>query len=303
LRFIALGHNDCFKAVLASRDERITANEVHEVRALHEQLRHDGVVIVLLRHMTVGALLRFIRTGGHHILRGTTANRVRHIRAECNAREAARGNRLLLCVNRLAVVVVARDVNGATAAGWIHLVAGRKAIAGEHEHVVAERLEVVGDEVSSYIAFIMKIGRLFVGFLWQVAAKAARIPRTVAGNTANVIVLMRDALAIDNLIRIGRAAPGELPVATPANGLRLVRARVVIGVARSDRVGRLLHDPRATFFHHAVLNQLAGGLLPLEAGSIEGRLKGEQIVTTGISVAYGRARNRRRSGRAGGWHP
>ncbi len=102
------------------------------------------------------------------------AHRVRHVRAERVAAEALGGDRLLLRVDRLAVVVVRADVDGARRAGRDDAVAGHVAVAGQHEDVVAQRLEVVGRPVAaSSSPSLCSMRHLLVGLLRQVAAEAA----------------------------------------------------------------------------------------------------------------------------------
>ena len=64
LRLLALGYFDRFKALFALGDPAILADEVDEIGALHQQLRHDGVVVVLLGQMAIGAGLGFCRAAG-----------------------------------------------------------------------------------------------------------------------------------------------------------------------------------------------------------------------------------------------
>ena len=57
LRLVALGHHDGRQPVIARADPAVAADEVDEVRPLHQELRHDRVVVVALGEMTVGAHL------------------------------------------------------------------------------------------------------------------------------------------------------------------------------------------------------------------------------------------------------
>ena len=57
LRLVTLGDHDGRQPVIARRDPAIAADEVDEVRPLHQELRHDRVVVVVLGDVTVGAHL------------------------------------------------------------------------------------------------------------------------------------------------------------------------------------------------------------------------------------------------------
>ncbi len=61
------GDFDSFEAFLAAGDPTVAADKVHEVGALHQKLRHDRVVVVLLRQVAIGASFSFGRAaaGGH----------------------------------------------------------------------------------------------------------------------------------------------------------------------------------------------------------------------------------------------
>ena len=54
LWFVIFRHLDGLDAAVAA-DPGVEADEVDEIGALQQKLRHDGVVVVLLGHMTVGA--------------------------------------------------------------------------------------------------------------------------------------------------------------------------------------------------------------------------------------------------------
>ena len=57
LRLIALGDNDRSKAMVASGDPAVASDEIDVVRALHQKLGDDRVIVAVLREMTVGARL------------------------------------------------------------------------------------------------------------------------------------------------------------------------------------------------------------------------------------------------------
>ncbi len=100
------------------------------------------------------------------------------------------GDGLLLDVDRLAVLVVRADVDGAGRPRRADAVAGHVAVAGQHVDVVAQRLEVVGDVVAGHVALVVQLRHLLVGLLRQVAAEATRVPRRMAGDAAHVALGM-----------------------------------------------------------------------------------------------------------------
>ena len=93
LRFAKLGHPHRFDSTIQA-EKGVHADEVDEVGALQGQLRQDGVIVVLVAHMAIGAGLGFL--GAH---------RVRVVRRKGLGREARRGNRRLLHIDALAVDV------------------------------------------------------------------------------------------------------------------------------------------------------------------------------------------------------
>src|SRR5580700_1764203 len=95
LRLIPLGDDHRLHPVVAFSDPAVPTDEVHEVRALHQQLRHLRIVVVFSRQMAVGALLGLFE-----------ANRMRRGGAERLPRESFGGNRLLLSIDYFAVCIV-----------------------------------------------------------------------------------------------------------------------------------------------------------------------------------------------------
>ena len=147
--------------------------------------------------------------------RRPAADRVRHVGAERDPRHPLARDRLLLDVDRLAIGVVRADVDGARRPRRADPVAGRVAVAGQHEHVVAEGLEVVGDVVARDVALVVELGHLLVGALGQVAAEAARVPRRVAGDAVHLLAGVGAGL----LLAVGDVAPDDLVSALEADGL------------------------------------------------------------------------------------
>ena len=106
LRFLLLSHNGCNKATSAQASPRVSTDKIGVVCALHQQLRHDGVVVVVLRHVAIGTHFCFVCAGAGRgkidWLSGWSrraANGVRHIGAKSDTAQALSGNRLLLNVD------------------------------------------------------------------------------------------------------------------------------------------------------------------------------------------------------------
>ena len=57
LRLLLLGHDHGGQAVTAGRHPAVTADEVDVAGAVHQELGHDGVVVVVLGHVAVGTRL------------------------------------------------------------------------------------------------------------------------------------------------------------------------------------------------------------------------------------------------------
>ena len=107
----------------------------------------------------------------HVLVSPRAADGVRHVGAEGDAAQALGRDRLLLHVDRLAVVVVRADVDGTRRAGRADAVAGDVAVAGQHVDVVAQRLEVVGDVVARHVAFVVQAA---ASSCWPSAADGSR---------------------------------------------------------------------------------------------------------------------------------
>ena len=82
LRLVRFGPNDGVEPSLPFADVGVTPEEIHRAGAETEQLRHPGVVVVVLREMAVGAILRC----------ADAARGVREMRVERLAAVAFRGN-------------------------------------------------------------------------------------------------------------------------------------------------------------------------------------------------------------------
>ena len=164
LRLVPFGDPGRLEAALHA-GPGVQADEVHEVRPVQQQLRHDRIVVVRLADVAVGAGLRLGPADG-----------VREVRREGLAREAGGGDRRLLDVDPLAIDVGrGQDERRGRADRRDDIVLGRL-VTAELEHVVARDLRIVGREVARLLALIMVDRGAVVRLDRQVAAGAARRP-------------------------------------------------------------------------------------------------------------------------------
>ena len=252
LRFGLFGNDDPLESVFACSDPAEFSDEVGIASALHEQLGCDRVVVIVDRDMAIGAGLGFRDTwqsmwSGFAPI-GSAPNGVRNVGAERDAAKSLATDGLLLSVNRFAVGVVAANVDRARASSGADAIASDVAIAGQHVHVVAERLEIVGDTISRDFSKSMQIWSLDVGFLGQMATKTTWVPRAMACDAAHVAVLVSAFFVGESV------APTHHPVAVHPNRLCHVAFWIVLVIARIDGVGGLGHFPRKIFFDVAALN-------------------------------------------------
>ncbi len=192
------------------------------------------------------------------------------LRAEGDAREALGRDRLLLDVDRLAVGVVRPDVDGARRPRRADPVAGHVAVAGQHEDVVAQGLEVVRDVVARDVALVVELGHLLVGLLRQVAAEAARVPGRVAGDAAHVVVGVGAGVFAGR--RAGRPRRSVRSRTGPSWPGAPSRCSALAGI---DRVGDLDDLPGQVGLDHRVLDDLVAPAL--EPALLEGRAQGRQV--------------------------
>jgi hypothetical protein len=95
LRFVTLGYHHRFQSLVAFRHPAVSADEIHQVGALHQELREPGVVVVILGDVAIAAVLGL-----------GPAHRVRHGGAEGLSGKPFRGNGLLLRVDDGALGIV-----------------------------------------------------------------------------------------------------------------------------------------------------------------------------------------------------
>ena len=175
---------------------------------------------------------------------------MRHVGGECDATHAFGRDRLLLVVNGFTRTVVTGHVDGARRSGGPDFVAGDITIAGQHEHIVAQRLPVVGRVVLGNDALIVKLGHFGVCFLRQVATVTRWVPRTVAGDARHILIGMR---AIFRAIgTLGKFAPDHLSIFhADCFGKRALG--VIMLAFHIDSIFGLHHFPDKVTFNHAAL--------------------------------------------------
>ena len=271
LRLITFGDDDRFESVFSRANPAVAAHEVEVVRPVHEQLRHQRVVVFVVREMAVGTLFRTV----------FAANRVRDVGRERDAAHAVGGDRLLLDVDRLAVVVVAADMDRTGRTCGADAIAGDGPVFGQHVDFVAQRLKVVRDIVAADVARVVQFGHLHVRSLRQMAAVTACVPGRVTGNATHLAAVVSTLRGV-----FGTCAPRDL-VPIKADGLGEMRLLVVARMARCDRVEDLRDLPLtgliAVFFDHRDLNDFLS--FTTEAG-LAGR--GRQRFEIGSTFRSGR---------------
>ena len=177
----------------------------------------------------------------HCLVAVLAADGVRHVGAEGDAAQALGRDRLLLDVDRLAVLVVRADVDGARRPGRADAVAGHVAVAGQHVDVVAQRLEVVrrcscGSRRRRCAAAASSC--------WPSAAGGSRSSSgsTTSGRRCSSCCSLAWAR---HLRRPSGRSPQTSLSLVEAHRLGQGRLRVVARVARGDGVDRLRRLPSA----------------------------------------------------------
>ena len=158
---------------------------------------------------------------------------------------------------------------------------------GQHEHVVAQRLEVVRDIVARDVSLVVELGHLLVGALGKVAAETARVPGRVAGDAAH----LGAGVGAGILAAAGQVAPDHL-VALEADGLGQARPLVVVLGPGVDRIGDLGDLPGQVGLDHRVLDDLVAA--PLEPALLERRAERREIAA--VLARFGRGGIGRRAG-------
>ena len=234
-----LGHRHRVKTLRSLGHVHVAAHEVHQIGALHQQLRHPGVVIAFARNVTIGAHLGFGR-----------AHRVRIVRAEAEAAEPLRRDGLLHVINPVAIGVLRAHHHRARRARGRDAMLGHRAVHAQHVDVVAQHFKVVRGVVARGLPFVVQHGQFAVGRHRKMAAETAGGPRGVARIAGHAFIGMRQLRFIAR-----HRAPGRSVL---QHRFRQPRFFVVVRIARRDGVHHLHHFPRrAVFIHHRALIELA----------------------------------------------
>ena len=245
------GHRDGLETMVALGHVHVAPHEVDEVGSLQEHLRHPGVVAAVGRQMAVRASLRF-----------ALANTVREVWIESLSAQPLGGNRLLLRIEPFALRALRGNQHGARRAHRDNLAFFRRAVAAQHENVVAQHLIVVRGEVPRRgLTLAVQRRPVGIGCHRKVAAKATGHPRGVAGVASHLVVGMRQGV-----VRRRPIAPTR-PVALYR--LRQPRLFVIFRMPRRDRMNDLRHPPLGVGLHHRTLHQLVAD--PFKAPRPEGR--------------------------------
>ena len=183
-------------------------------------------------------------------------------------------------------------MHGTRRAGRADTIPGHVAVAGQHEDIVAQRLEVVADIVARDIALRVQKRQLLVGLLRQMAAEATGIPRRVAGDAAHVFVGVGAAAVARDV------APDHGAVAVAAHCLGQGGLGVVMLVARRDHIPDLHDLPGQVFLDHGVLHDDIAAAL--EAALAERRAQRLQVAATFRGRGVGGHTGRPQRGPLGG---
>ena len=179
-------------------DPGIHADEVDRVGPQHQQLGHDGVVVLGLGDMTVAAGLGLC-----------ASDRVREMRGKSLAGEADCRDRRLLHIDPLAVDIGRGQDQRRGRPGRGDHPAARGPVAAQLEHVVACDLRVVGGIVAGRAALRAVTRGLPVGLDRQVAATTGRRPGGVAAIAGHFLVVVRQ------VSRRNPGAPGKVGLSGP----------------------------------------------------------------------------------------
>ena len=243
LRLIRFGPDDAVKSFVPFAHVSVASEEVHRAGAEPEELRHPGVVVVVLREMAVGAILR----------RPDTAGGVREMGIEGLPAVTFRGEGLRLGVNPFPILILRADHDRAGRTQHRHAVFLHRAVDPEHENIVAHYLRIVGGEVPVHRALELVLRHALVRLHREMAAETAGGPRGVADLAIHRAVVVREFHPA--LARFGRnaAAPG---LAVAQQRFRIGRFRIVMRGEGINRVDRLRHFPTRIRRHDRLLVKL-----------------------------------------------
>ena len=152
LWFGLFGDDDPFEAMLTGSDPAVFSDEVRRTGALHEQLRHDRIVVVVDRQMAIATGFRLVGSRRPSRMAGVPtrapSDRVRNIGAKCDPAEPLAADGLLLNVDRFAVAVVTPNMDGTGAASRSDAVPCDISIPSDHVDIVPKSLEIIGDAIA-----------------------------------------------------------------------------------------------------------------------------------------------------------
>ena len=180
-RFVVFGNGHGFVSLVASGDKNVASHEIHEVRALQQQLRHPGVVVVGARNVTIRAPLGLFST-----------HRMGNECTESLSTEAFGRNGLLLVVEPVAIAILRTHQYCARGTDRRDTISCHRAVDAERIDIVAENLEVVRRPVACRQAFVVQHGGALVGGHRKMAAITGRRPRGMTGVTGHAAVLVRE---------------------------------------------------------------------------------------------------------------
>ena len=241
LRFVPFGHARGLETTLQPRPG-VHADEVHVIGAQQQQLRHDGVVVVLCRKVAIGTglgLFRAHRVGevGRKGLAGITRGR----------------DRRLLDIDPFAIDVGGAEHQRARRADGCDLVALGRHVHAQLVHLVARDLRVVCREIAGHFPFVAVALGLPVRLDRQVTAPAACRPGQVAGEAGHLANLVR---AHSRLYAGAELELARFP-AILRHQLGTRRLGIEIGAGGIDAVPDEVHAPFELGVHDGTLDQLA----------------------------------------------
>ena len=145
--------------MFARPNPTVFTDEVRRSGSLHEQLRHDRIVVVVDGNVTVSTRLGLkCSRRSRRVTRipsASPSHRVRNVGAESDSAKPLAADRLLLNINRLAIGVVTPDVNGTGTARGPNAISRYIPIARNHEYIISQRLKIVRDAITRNLATVV----------------------------------------------------------------------------------------------------------------------------------------------------
>ena len=268
LRLVPFGHAHRLEPAFEP-EPAVEPDEVDEIGAEQQQLRHHRIVIIRLAEVAVGALLGL-----------GLAHRVREVRRERLGREAGCRNRRLLHIYALAVDIGRGQDQRRGRADRGDDIALAGLVAADLEHLVTRDLRVVGRIVARLVFLVFVDLGLPVGLDRQMTATARGRPAQMAGEARHLVGIVRAVLLRD------RQAEAVFACLRPVLGHQLGTRGlgVEIGAVGIDRVLDQADLPRQFGVEHRALDQHppSGRILhPFEAALAIGIADQRQVVALG----------------------